>query len=666
MTIWKTLAKPHAHYELSSAGVIRLKRTKRDPKTNQPLRLTPPKRGGRGYTVQLRSAQGTTRKSICRLVGSLFLGYPPKAGIVYWKDGDVSNNAASNLGYAATHDQIPGLRPKGRRPRNNQGESWRPVCGYSGIYQVSSLGRVLRVCPSRRGPSYRLVGNSKPDLNGYMSVTLTKNGSSRPWLIHRLVAEAFIPRPNKKVDRVDHINGDPADNQVKNLRWVTHSENMAYAHHSAAAHRKKGLPPKTKPFQMPRIKDNLDWRPLTDWGVDGAYEVSSLGHVRRLRPTKGCRVGRVMSVRQLPSSYLVVKFRNVRDNRPITKQVHQVVAAAFGIDSKAADQVIHHINHIKTDNRPENLEWVSRRDNARLAVRAGRFIRNGKHVSATLSLAEATRLRELSSKLTRTELSKRFGITARAVDCVLKNETHFDARYSPQKAVRGLLIGEKHHLTDLSKKQVLEIVRLKREGLTHDAILRKCGLSVSTCTISNIVNGKTWGWLTGISPSESTRLIEKWDAGYTACCDWHKTCGSLANVRVSDTISKFPIGRWIDHRRQDRKNGILTLEQIRGLDELGVDWEPHENKFKRNMQLVRRFAADNGGLNDVQTDAEMSSPDHVGGIFKIGRWITMQRSARNKLIRKGKRASTRQAKCFDELTELGIEWNPKRGPKKKI
>ena len=45
--------------------------------------------------------------------------------------------------------------------------------------------------------------------------------------IHRLVAQAFIPNPDNK-PYIDHIDGNPANNNVDNLRWCTQKENLSY------------------------------------------------------------------------------------------------------------------------------------------------------------------------------------------------------------------------------------------------------------------------------------------------------------------------------------------------------------------------------------------------------------------------------------------------------
>lgn len=109
-------------------------------------------------------------------------------------------------------------------------ETWKPVVGYEGLYEVSNLGRVKRLeRVAANGHTYKelilqqsIVGESRD----HLAVPLRKYPEKRKMLtVHRLVALAFIPNPDN-LPVVDHIDGDPRNNNVNNLRWVTHSENI--------------------------------------------------------------------------------------------------------------------------------------------------------------------------------------------------------------------------------------------------------------------------------------------------------------------------------------------------------------------------------------------------------------------------------------------------------
>jgi hypothetical protein len=65
--------------------------------------------------------------------------------------------------------------------------------------------------------------------NGYVRVELWAGGKGKKHLLHRLLAEAFIPNPEGK-PQVNHIDGDKANNALSNLEWVTQSENQAHAY----------------------------------------------------------------------------------------------------------------------------------------------------------------------------------------------------------------------------------------------------------------------------------------------------------------------------------------------------------------------------------------------------------------------------------------------------
>lgn len=112
-------------------------------------------------------------------------------------------------------------------------EYWKDIEGREGVYQISSFGRVksLERYKNGRGGSKILVKESilKNRLTnfGYLVCHLRTGGSEYP-LIHRLVAKSFINNPEEK-PTVNHVNADKTDNNVSNLEWSTHSEQMKHA-----------------------------------------------------------------------------------------------------------------------------------------------------------------------------------------------------------------------------------------------------------------------------------------------------------------------------------------------------------------------------------------------------------------------------------------------------
>jgi hypothetical protein len=104
-------------------------------------------------------------------------------------------------------------------------QTWLPVLGYEGVYEVSISGLV------RRSDGYHPVPRTlKPGKNhhGYLFVSLSRGGKMQTIFVHRLVAEAFIgPRPAGMT--INHKNGDKEDNRASNLEFMSHADNMRHA-----------------------------------------------------------------------------------------------------------------------------------------------------------------------------------------------------------------------------------------------------------------------------------------------------------------------------------------------------------------------------------------------------------------------------------------------------
>lgn len=107
-----------------------------------------------------------------------------------------------------------------------EGEIWKDIEGYEGMYQVSNYGRVKNL--ERYSYQGHLLAERLLSIThaagGYCDVSLYKDGVREHKKPHRLVAEAFIPNPDN-LPEVDHIDTNKDNNRADNLRWCTHQEN---------------------------------------------------------------------------------------------------------------------------------------------------------------------------------------------------------------------------------------------------------------------------------------------------------------------------------------------------------------------------------------------------------------------------------------------------------
>lgn len=135
-------------------------------------------------------------------------------------------------------------------------EIWKDVPNYEGLYKVSNLGNVKAL--ERRKNCNRGYGIIKEHImkptmhnSDYYRVPLTnKNHIRKYYLVHRLVAMAFLPNENN-FEEVNHIDGNKLNNNVNNLEWCTKSYNMRHAYDMGLNITKK---------QIVRYIDNLEKR----------------------------------------------------------------------------------------------------------------------------------------------------------------------------------------------------------------------------------------------------------------------------------------------------------------------------------------------------------------------------------------------------------------------
>lgn len=119
-----------------------------------------------------------------------------------------------------------------------EGEIWKDIEDYEGLYQVSNLGRIKALEKIRFFGKYsknkrvypekilKVTYNKKKD--GYYIVTLSKNGIPKSYTVHRLVLKAF----SENIDNlpyINHIDGNKRNNNLCNLEWCTASYNSKHA-----------------------------------------------------------------------------------------------------------------------------------------------------------------------------------------------------------------------------------------------------------------------------------------------------------------------------------------------------------------------------------------------------------------------------------------------------
>lgn len=186
---------------------------------------------------------------------------------------------------------------------SEEGEEWRDVIGYEGLYAISNYGRAIslpRIIEYSNGRHRPTKGRllklwnssySNEDGNYYKLITITTHNKPINEFIHRLVAKHFVDNPNN-YNMVDHIDGNPSNNHYCNLRWCTQTINMnnpvAKKRSFKNQYHPKNHPSTSKPIL--RISDSgesVQYASINDASRDG-YSRSKIscccnGHIKKYK-----------------------------------------------------------------------------------------------------------------------------------------------------------------------------------------------------------------------------------------------------------------------------------------------------------------------------------------------------------------------------------------------
>lgn len=264
-------------------------------------------------------------------------------------------------------------------------KEWRLIEN-SGNYEVSNYGEV------RNKTTHRILQTSL--MGGYLALSLYINDKKEILRIHRLVAIYFLECPDETYI-VNHKDGNKTNNNVENLEWVSRSEN---AKHSFRLGLNKGKKIKVSKYTLDDVFVGEYDSPADAEKETGIFQTHISGVCRGDRKTAGGYIwrysdgyeenqpipegkimdefpiyiitndGRIYNLKRkrfLISTRIATGYMsiNLSNNKKIkTFNVHRLVALLF-LDNPTNLPEVNHIDFNKTNNKFENLEWVSSSDN---------------------------------------------------------------------------------------------------------------------------------------------------------------------------------------------------------------------------------------------------------------------------------------------------------------
>lgn len=127
------------------------------------------------------------------------------------------------------------------------------------------------------------------------------------------------------------------------------------------------------------MKQKEIWLPVTLEGLSSLYQISNLGRVRSVGFSNGRDNPRILKLKEMHDGYMCARF-SVSHKKQKYYSVHRLVALAF-LENPLGKPQVNHKNSNRSDNRLENLEWVTPKENIRHAMRTGRFSNSLRNLS---------------------------------------------------------------------------------------------------------------------------------------------------------------------------------------------------------------------------------------------------------------------------------------------
>lgn len=218
------------------------------------------------------------------------------------------------------------------------------------------------------------------------------------------------------------------------------------------------------------------WKPIE--GHDG-YEVSSLGRVRSFKQRTTPRILKPRTFRD--GAYLIVGLY-IGNDKSVFPFIHRLVAQAF-IPNPENKPCVNHINGIKTDNRAENLEWVTYSENNHHAVKTGLILQGAERFNAKLTAAQVIFIRNNPDNLTLGELVSMFSVCKATITKIQRGLTYKNV----DGKIRDKIDPNEHNrIPDDIRKQIRAEYKTGVRGCGSTTLAKKYCLTPQT--IHNIVH----------------------------------------------------------------------------------------------------------------------------------------------------------------------------------
>jgi hypothetical protein len=294
-----------------------------------------------GYRVNNLINKNNIKNNVMthRIIATIFVDNPQNFNFIKHIDNNKLNNNSSNLQWVQMY-----CRSENTKIEPIDGEIWKDIIDFPN-YQVSNKGRVKNIITDT--PMKTITRNK------YVTISLISPlGICKKLFLHRLVAQAFLVNPENK-PTVDHIDRNPLNNNLENLRWATHAEQSQNQTHKKPNNKKEIIK------HNENINDvnyeNEVWRNINEFIPNAPnYKISNYGRFKN--EDNDILIGAVSGGYN----------RNFIGSKKYY-YTHILVALAF-IQNPENKKVVNHKDGNKFNNKSANLEWVTHSENGKHAM----------------------------------------------------------------------------------------------------------------------------------------------------------------------------------------------------------------------------------------------------------------------------------------------------------